>query len=515
MADRRKQPPIPNWERNADQRTARAAFDKLSPEQKRNVLNWGNPEGLNPNAGLHATLEGQMNAARTGRPRALTPNEVETLRGGGLAAKALRINLQNEKSQLLNTQVSALQTASKANQASVNEAFAGLYPKGVKIRESVGNRLYTPGEHTVMGNPAFGEPAEVAKYPAAYMNPNATDALAEQMSRLEEVYPGITHRMASVEVGRHSSAAAWYNDAVPKHLRQELGLSSMDASLTHAPPGAVPYNMGTPARAQLIAHPEHLTDPNFEHFVGKSHSALSDPSWVAANDALYPNYLHSVGAHELGHAVHYSMHDFVKSIDTRLQRGEPVTQAEIEAAMHYRNFVTRLGNSNAHISGYANWAAEHEGFHPWGVIPQGQASKEPFAELFSVARSPQGVDIYKKGTGGAAFRDIVGASEASGPRWRTGAQQMKLADNVGEFNSVEKGLRKVGFNEVGSAAPVMALQVAAPILAGLLAAKTHGATRSALEGAAGGAALGSWGGPEGTLAGGAIGAGLGLAKQLL
>lgn len=150
------------------------------------------------------------------------------------------------------------------------------------------------------------------------------------------------------------------------------------------------------------------------------------------------------------------------------------------------------------------------GHASWGSVAGGEASKEPFAELFSLARSPQGLDYMKTGSKSALEEMVFDPAKI-----RQGPGAMKLADRIGEFNSVEGKLRNVGFNEVGSAAPELAMQIGFPALAGLLAGKTHGNAKAALSGAAVGSGIGSLAGPEGTLIGGALGAGAGLARQLL
>lgn len=457
------------------------------------------PGGARPNpAMMHPANEGLASPAFRRGP-VLTPEDAEGLMGLG------KPKLLTSPDAYAQTQLAALQRSSASNLDSVNSAFSGLNPQGVPVFDSPAYKLFPPSPHTAYRNQLpYNHPDEAA-YPAAYLNPNRTDALAEQMGRLEAQYPGVTHRMEGLEVGRADPGVqAWH---------VELSRPAGD------PFGAVPYRMGTPAMPGVVSRPSRMETwtPAGSHPLADA----SDPSWFAANDALYPNgNYEATAAHETGHAVQSAMHDFVRGLDAKVRAGT-ATPEELVAATDYRILVGRLGTSSAaHISGYAQYGRAQAMGKPGGGtldgVMGGQSSKEPFAELFSVARSPQGQQLYDTGrlTPGWA-RDLAGAHPNSGASWRTTDQQIKLMDNIGDLNNVEKGLRNVGFNEVGSAAPVMGLQLAAPVLAGLLASKTHGNVQAALTGAAGGAALGSWGGPEGTLVGGALGAGVGLAKQLL
>lgn len=354
------------------------------------------------------------------------------------------------------------------NKAEVDAQFSKLYPGGVKIVDDPFYGLRQPGL------------VNADTYAAAVLNPNRTSALAEQMLRLEDQYPGITQRMVHLGIGRTGNEG-W--NAMAPYLK--------DPS---APAGATPYYMGLPAEASALRGAQ--VAPTTSPLLGDSQGffAADDPK-------LYKGLFESTATHEFGHAVQGSMHDFVQGLD------ENSNPAARDAGQAYRSLVGRLGGEDASfISRYARRGQENEGLGAWGSVPGGAASKEPFAELFSLARSPQGMDYLKTGSK-SALKDIVGE--------RDGYTAMKLADRVGELNSVEGKLRNVGFNEVGAAAPDMVMQMGLPALAGLLASKTHGNVKAALSGAAIGGGIGGLAGPEGTLIGGALGAGAGLARQLL
>lgn len=353
------------------------------------------------------------------------------------------------------------------NKAEVDAQFSKLYPGGVKIVDDPFYGLRQPG----LVNPDT--------YAAAVLNPNRTSALAEQMLRLEDQYPGITQRMVHLGIGRTGNEG-W--NAMAPYLK--------DPS---APAGATPYYMGLPAEASALrgANLAPMTSPTLGN---------SNGFFAADNSNLYPGLFESTATHEFGHAVQGSMHDFVQGLD------EMNNPAAREAGQAYRSLVGRLGGEDAsYISRYARQGQLDAGAGAWGSVPGGAASKEPFAELFSLARSPQGVDYLQTGSK-SALKEIVGRGDSA---------PLKLADRIGELNSVEGKLRNVGFNEVGAAAPDMVMQMGLPALAGLLASKTHGNVKAALSGAALGGGIGGLAGPEGTLIGGALGAGAGLARQLL
>ncbi len=355
-----------------------------------------------------------------------------------------------------------------ANRDLVTKQFKSLYPKGVNLGTDSFYPIATPAGYSE------------SDFAAKVLNPNRTGALAEQMARLEAQYPGIARRMTSLGIGRPGNEG-W--NALMGYLKEP-----------GAPAGVVPYHMGLPAESSALRGATTPARLSPELGTGNGFFAADDPR-------LYKGLFESTAAHEFGHATQGSMHDFVRGLD---ERNNP---AAAEAGAAYRQLVGRLGGSDAaYISRYADKARLQAGLGPWGQVAGGAASKEPFAELFSVARSPQGVEYAKKG-GGSALKEMIGS--------RTGSGAMKMADSIGELNSVEGKLRNVGFNEVGAVTPKLAMQVGLPALAGLLASKTHGNVRSAMEGAALGSGLGGMAGPTGTLVGGAVGAGAGLLNQLL
>lgn len=353
------------------------------------------------------------------------------------------------------------------NQQLVDSQFKNLYPGGVKITNDPFFGLAT--------KPGVNEDL----FAQSVLNPYRTQALADQMNRLEAQYPGITRRMVSLGIGQPNNEG-W--NAMAGFLK--------DPS---APAGATPYTMGLPAEASRLrgATAFERTSPAL---------GGSNGFFAADNPSLYPGLYEATATHEMGHAVQGSMHDFVKGLDELHDRDAAA------AGNAYRQLVGRLGGEDAsYISRYARQGQLKAGNAPWGPVPGGEASKEPFAELFSVARSPQGMDYLQTGSK-SALKDMIGSGDAA---------PLKMADRIGELNSVEGKLRNVGFNEVGSAAPDMAMQIGLPALAGLLASKTHGNAQAALSGAAVGSGVGSFAGPEGTLVGGALGAGAGLVRQLL
>lgn len=322
--------------------------------------------------------------------------------------------------------------------------------------------------------------------PAALVNTDATGALAAQMSRLEGLYPGITSRMLHYSVGRvdpYEHTLAWYNN---------LGRAANK-------PGNVFYEIGSPGEASAM---RAAIGPQFRASNGSLLSRnvpTGSSDWLAARGGLYDSQLDATMAHELGHATHYTMTDFAKGL------GE---QSQMTGAARDMGALNSIlgGGHNADISGYA---ADASAIQRRAGASQFAAAREPFAELFSVARSPAGMDINSGNLDvrRAAIKQLI--SDRS-PRQAEG-----LMDKVGLLNQTEKNLRNEGFNEVGSLAPDLALQLGLPALAGLMASKTHGNVKAALSGAAFGGGLGSMAGPEGTLIGGALGAGAGLARQLL
>lgn len=419
-----------------------AQFDAMPEEQKRNVMNWGTPEGRA--AGVNRDWQPWEQEAAQSMPDAANLGALDTMPA-----------LQQLKGELTSKAL--------ANQAAVNTAFGRPMP--------------------VTGDTYFGLSSAAAKglsddtYAAAVMNPNRANALAEQMSRLSELYPHGVQRMQKLAVGQTGNEG-WFE---PQNY---LGVDR---------PGAVKYQIGLPAE------PAYMRGAlGGEARVSPALGDAGNGRFFASNDTLYPGgQFPSVATHEFGHAVQSSMSDFVQGLD----RTDPEHRAAADA---YNKFVARLGSSPAdHISSYA----ERSRLQTVGQYGDAQASREPFAELFSVARSPQGMERFTQGTKEGLLSDMVGS--------RPGPQAQKLAADVGEFNSVENKLRGVGYSEVGSIAPELAMQVGLPALGGLLASKTHGNVKAALSGATAGAAAGGFFGPEGSLIGAGLGAGAGLARQLL
>lgn len=362
----------------------------------------------------------------------------------------------------------SLSTRASLNQQLVNDQFSHLYPEGVKVTNDPFFGL------------AYKQGIDPNKYAQAVLNPNRTGALAEQMNRLEEQYPGITKRMVSLGIGQ------------PNHEGWNTAASYLKDP--GAPAGTTPYYMGLPAESSLMRGA--TVDPRTSPMLGDSQG------FFAADDPrLYSGQFEATAAHEMGHAVQTSMHDFVQGLD------EAHNPAAAEAGSAYRQLAGRLGGEDASfISRYARQSQLQAGNSPWGSVAGAAASKEPFAELFSVARSPQGLDYLKTGNK-SALAEMIGPKEAQ--------PAMKMADRIGELNSVEGKLRNVGFNEIGSAAPDLVMQMGLPALTGLLASKTNGNAKAALSGAAAGSTVGGFFGPEGSLIGAGLGAGAGLARQLL
>lgn len=414
---------------------AREAFEKLTPEQRRNVMNWGTPNGLAPD---------RMPSVK------FAPEDVPHL-----------TKLQDARQALMARQELVKQT--------VNEQFG----RPVPITEDPHYLLYPPRGMESVG-------------PAAYADASRTGALAEEMARLSQQYPGGMSRMTNLTVGRAAGEAeAWYRShgrvGAPGEVRYELGTPGVDALLKGNRPEWAPLGTRQPSFREMSAF------------------GINPEQFAARGTEGYDHFLNAISTHELGHQTHASMADFVKSLPDNS-----------EAKAKFVQFQRRLATQNAaHIGGYAddarNFANEHS-MQQYGVGDVTQASKEPFAELFSVARSPAAFDYAQTGNK-TALQAMMGGRDAT--------KSAKLMDNIGELNSVEKSLRNEGFSEVGAAAPGMLMQLGLPALTGLLASKTHGNVKAALGGATVGAGIGGMFGPEGTLVGGALGAGAGLARQLL
>lgn len=449
-------------------------FDSYTPAEQREVLNTGTLPKRFQESGLDfgpsankamAQLHSEVSPAWNLQDRI---NDQVAKNNAGIA------HLNSDPGRVQ----SVLDTA-ELNRQIVNSQFGRTSPDGVRVGTDMFWPIDTPvSVQTAMQNSIHGAPNDV--YAQAMLNPERSGALAEEMARLSELYPGIAGRMTHLGIGKTGNEG-W--NAMMGFLKNQGD-----------PAGAVPYVMGMPGEPSRMRG-------DFSKPYRESPSLDLGDDWFAANPFLYPGQYEATAAHEFGHAVQGSMHDFVRGLD----EGIP---ANAEAAQAYRRLMGRLGGQDAsYLSRYAEQSRSNAGPGNWDAVPNGQASKEPFAELFSVARSQQGLDRYYGSNTGGLLNDMVGH--------RSGGGEARMADAIGELNSVETKLRNVGFNEVGSALPTMGLQIAAPVLAGLLASKTHGATRAALSGAAAGAGIGGFAGPEGMVAGGAIGAGLGLAKQLL
>lgn len=417
----------------------RKAFDALSDEQKRNVLNWGNPNGLTP----------PESSPSISFPKTDFPALYELKQATGKLNENAEFNRATADMLLGRNGETGLTT----------DPYLKIYPKG-----------------------EFGGLTDLA---GSGVNLDAVEALSSQMHRLSGLYPGTMSRMENYLVGHdpERQALAWFRPGMPNPGRI---------------PGEMPYEIGSPAQAtflrQVMGQSYH---PNTGELM-TSQSPVSADDFHAYNSSMYDSQLQGTMAHELGHATQHTMRDFVSG----LSEDSPARQAFDQMT----SILGTAGPGNQAISGYARQASSSAMQRGLG---QFRASEEPFAELFSVARSPQGFDIGSSNLGvqRAALNDIVGG--------RSPQQAATLLDRVGVLNHTEKALRNEGFGEVGGVAPELAMQIGLPALAGLIASKTHGNVKAALSGAAAGGAIGGLAGPEGTLVGAGLGAGANLVRQLL
>lgn len=416
---------------------ARTAFEKLTPEQRRNVMNWGTPEGIP------------------------TP-ELDNLASPASYGTSLRADWGAMTHDQLKT--AAMKDRGLANQLAVNNQF--------------GREMPLTGDTHYALSPSVAEQRGLSQdqFAAAVMNQHRSSALAEEMARLNDLYPGNVSRMQKLAIGQPNNEG-WYE------AQRFLGVDR---------PGAVKYQIGLPAEPPYLRGAMDVTARTSPRL-----SSEGPGNFFAGNDTLYPGgVFNHVGAHEFGHAVNESMSDFARSLPD-----------DSTGARKYFTFLKDLGRQPAKdISGYAEQSRLRQG----GAESANLSSREPFAELFSMARSEPGMEYFNNPSAETRsnLMDAISKNRSTG----NADNAMKRVD---QFNDAEKSLRNEGFSEVGAAAPEMLMQLGLPALTGVLASKTHGNVRAALSGATAGAGIGSFFGPEGTLVGGALGAGAGLARQLL
>lgn len=272
------------------QKQIRAAFDNLTDEQKRNVLMWGNPNGLA--GGVSNEARAAISFPKTDFPAL---HELQRIKG----------TLQEN--------------------ADVNRAYFGM------------QMANTPSHQAGLMVDPYWKPYPTSDYQgvdvAAGMNSDAVDALATQLSRLEPLYPGITSRLQNYLIGqppREVGALAWFRPVVPK-----LG----------NPPGLLDYEIGSPAQATFL---RRITGSTYRPGKGDlltRATPASQGDWHSTNAAEYGSQLDATMAHELGHATQHTMKDFV--------RGLPEGSDAAKRFDYLTNILGTAGPGNQAISGYA------------------------------------------------------------------------------------------------------------------------------------------------------------------